>query len=195
VDAVFALAGPSLLDARAVLDVGCGSGWWLERLALDARVSAALHGVELLAARAAAAHQRVPSARIETADARQLPYDDASFDAVTLLTVLSSLAHTADAERALSEARRVLRPGGALLIWEPRVINPLNSSTVFVGRRAVRRALAEDALESRTTTVFPPLARRLGSRTERLYPVLLRINFLRTHRLVCARRRVPTPSR
>ena len=48
IDAVVALAGPSLLTAGTILDVGCGTGWWLERLAADPRISARLHGVDLL---------------------------------------------------------------------------------------------------------------------------------------------------
>jgi SAM-dependent methyltransferase len=186
VNRAFALLGPRLPGAASILDVGCGSGWWLERLAGDEQVSAQLHGLDLLAARAAAARARVPGAAVVVGDARKLPYGASSFDVVTLFTVLSSLPSAADAERAIAEARRVLRPAGALLIWEPRLPNPLNPSTILIGRRLLARALAGARVQTVTTTVLPPLARRLGGRTGQLYPRLARIGPLRTHRLVGA---------
>lgn len=186
VQTAFSLAGRELIGADAILDVGCGSGWWLEGLAGDERVSARLQGVELLPERAAAARSRVPTAVIALGDARELPFEEGRFDVVTLFTVLSSLSGGADAERALREARRVLRPGGVLLVWEPRVANPFNRNTVFISRPLLERALAGARVEVRTLTVLPALARRLGTRTTRLYPRLSRIALLRTHRLVRA---------
>jgi ubiquinone/menaquinone biosynthesis C-methylase UbiE len=48
-------------------------------------------------------------------DARQLPYDDATFDAAYLVTVLGEIP---DQEKALSELKRVLKPGGRLVVGE-----------------------------------------------------------------------------
>jgi ubiquinone/menaquinone biosynthesis C-methylase UbiE len=186
VDTAFSLAGCELSNADAILDIGCGSGWWLERLAGDERISAHLQGVELLPERAAAAQTRVPAAAITLADARELPFEAGNFDVVTLFTVLSSLSSPAEAELVLREVRRVLRPGGALLAWEPRVRNPFNRDTVFIGRPLLERALAGTQVEVRTLTVLPPLARLFGTRTTRLYPRLSRIALLHTHRLVRA---------
>ena len=182
----FSLAGRQLIGAEAILDVGCGSGWWLQRLAEDERVSARLEGVELQSQRAAAARGRVPKAVIALADARALPFDTDSFEVVTLFTVLSSLSSVADAEQALREARRVLRPGGVLLTWEPRVRNPFNHNTLFIDRSLLDRAFTGTRVEARSLTVLPPLARRLGRHTTQLYPRLSRVGVLHTHRMVCA---------
>ena len=75
-------------------------------------------------------------------DARGLPFEDAGFDLVTLFTVLSSLANGTHAELALRQAFRVVSPGGLLVVWEPRLPNPLNPHTVFIGDRILNRALA-----------------------------------------------------
>ena len=193
VDAAFELAGNALAPGSSILDVGCGTGWWLERLAIkDGRGGVAgadarnLTGLELLPDRVAAARRRVPVAEVEIGDARMLPFGAESFDAVTLFTVLSSLATASDAKRALSEARRVLRPGGALLIWEPRIRNPLNPDVQFISRRLLLRGLAGDQIRTRPTTVLPVLSRHLGRHALGLYPRLASSKPLLTHRLICA---------
>lgn len=181
------LAGPDLAAARQVLDIGCGTGWWLEWLADATGISAALHGLELLPERAAAARARVPHATVSVGTACALPYESSAFDVVTLFAVLSSIASPGGPEQALREARRVVVPGGPVLIWEPRLPNPLNRNTVLINKGKLRQALGMSRLEARTTTVLPALARRLGSHTDRIYPLLRSIAPLRTHRLVCAR--------
>lgn len=50
-------------------------------------------------------------------DATQLPFEDNSFDAVTMFDVLE---HIPDDTKSISEALRVLRPGGMLLISTPK---------------------------------------------------------------------------
>lgn len=89
-----------------VLDVGAGSG----RHARAAR-DRGLGAVALDAVRAFA-----PGVQ---GDAARLPLRDASCDAVLLVAVLGTLPLRRDRVAALREARRVLRPGGALLatVW------------------------------------------------------------------------------
>jgi hypothetical protein len=71
-----------------------------------------------------------------------------------------------------------------ILIWEPRIPNPLNRNTLLVDRRLLRHALPDLTLEVRSLTLLPPLARRLGPGA---YHRLARVPALHTHRLVCAR--------
>jgi ubiquinone/menaquinone biosynthesis C-methylase UbiE len=163
-----------------VLDVGCGTGWLLEALAREVADPARLHGVEALAARAGAAARRVPGARVRTADARKLPYEDGRFELVTLIVVLSSMPGEAAVAAALREARRVASPTGRVLVYEPRLPNPLNRNTRAVSRRQLEAGLGPVIAERRLTGL-PPLARRLGRAALRLYPPLARV--APTHRL------------
>ncbi len=177
-----ALAEAPLPRSGDVLDAGCGSGWWLRRLAAEGMAPGRLHGVDLLDERLRAAAAACPGAAITKGDVTRLPYEDRRFAAVFLLTVLSSLPDREAIRRALGEARRILVPGGSLVIWEPRVPNPLNRHTRLVTRADLRAATGLEP-RSRTLTVLPPLSRRLGRATAALYPPLARVPALRTHRL------------
>ena len=104
----------------SVLDVCCGTGDLAFELA--GRVSPGGHVVGcdfsepmLDLAREKAADRSAESVRFEWADALQLPYDDARFDAVT---VGFGVRNFADRDKGLREMARVLRPGGRLVVLE-----------------------------------------------------------------------------
>jgi len=98
-----------------VLDVGCGTGALLERLA-GACPGAPLAGLEPVPEMLAAARRRLPaSVAVEAGWAEHLPFGTGRFDVV----VSSSAFHYVhDPEAALSEMRRVLRPHGRLVITD-----------------------------------------------------------------------------
>jgi SAM-dependent methyltransferase len=93
-----------------VLDVGSGAGrfLWLAR----AR-GATVTGMDGTAALLAIARRRVPEARLEEGDIEALPFDDASFDVVT---GFNAFPFARDPLKALSEARRVARPGARVVV-------------------------------------------------------------------------------
>ena len=99
-----------------ILDIGCGDGALVRALA--ARGAAAV-GVDpdpamLAVARKRAAEADIPATFLE-GRAESLPFPDASFDAVTAMTVLCFVP---DAKGAVREMARVLRPGGRLVLGE-----------------------------------------------------------------------------
>jgi ubiquinone/menaquinone biosynthesis C-methylase UbiE len=171
------------LEAGRLLDVGCGTGWLLAELAREGNDPERLHGVELIETRLAAARRAAPAADIRRADARRLPYEKDSFEVVAMFTVLSSLPSSGAVRSAVAEARRVLVPGGMLLIYESRVPNPLNRATRLLRTRDLNIALGP-GWRQRPLTVVPALARRLGSRTELLYRRLAKVRPLLTGRLI-----------
>lgn len=186
--AVLELAEPELRGSGRVLDLGCGTGWLLRAL-IDSGVEASrLTGIESQPARVEAARARAPGARVLEGDARALELADREFSLVLLLTVLSSLGSSAEVRGTLREADRVLEPGGLLLVYEPRVPNPLNPNTRLL-RNADLRAAGIGEFGSRSLTLLPPLARRLGDpdRAPGRYERLARLPLLRTHRLVTHR--------
>ncbi len=110
-----------------VLDVGCGRGLMLVGAARRLTTGHAV-GIDLWReedqsenspealeanARAEGVADRI---RIDTGDARQLPYPNASFDVVLSHWVIHNLPEEADRRKALDEILRVLRPSGVLVL-------------------------------------------------------------------------------
>jgi len=94
-----------------VLDAGCGTGGLLAKLVGHDRFG--LEYVEIAARRAAAKS----GARITRGSINAIPFADGSFAAAVAADVL---CHDAvEPARALSELRRVLRPGGRLVLNMP----------------------------------------------------------------------------
>jgi SAM-dependent methyltransferase len=128
------------LDPPGVLDVGCGRGHLLDLLA-DAGARG-LHGLDVF--------DDVASDRwgYTTGDLTgRLPFDDAAFPCVVAGEVIE---HVPDPDHLLREIRRVLEPGGTLVLstpnlvsWANRVLVPMGvqplatetSSEVALGRR------------------------------------------------------------
>ena len=148
---------------KKVLEIGCGTGLFTEKLSRAGAEITAVDLSEHLLEKARA--RNLPRCSIEQADAHQLPYADNSFDVVCG----SSILHHLDMEKALSEAYRVLRPGGKIAFAEPNMLNP----QIFVQKNIpwVKRMLGdspdERALTRRGTQ---RLLRRLGYRELNVFP-------------------------
>jgi len=110
-------AGVPYLDAN-VLEVGCGSGYFLQRFVEFGAARAA--GIDLMEHRIEEARRRYPNLELTAGDAADLPWDAASFDLVTQFTCLSSVLDDELRGRIASEMWRVLRPGGAVLSYDMR---------------------------------------------------------------------------
>jgi SAM-dependent methyltransferase len=181
------VAATELAGDGRILDVGCGTGWFLRELAQSGINPGRLRGIDALPARVAAAREAAPGAEVEVGDAGNLQFPDGGFAVVVQLTVLSSLGSHQAIRKALGEGMRVLAPGGLLLVYEPRVPNPFNRHTILL-RDGDLDAAGASPREQSTLTLVPALARRLGSRTQARYERLAGVPLLRTHRLIACQR-------
>ena len=94
-----------------VLDVGCATGGMMRVLQGEGRFT----GLDASPVAAAMAQERSGNP-VVIGDATAMPFGDASFDGVMALDVLE---HIEDDRAAVSEIRRVLKPGGALIASVP----------------------------------------------------------------------------
>ncbi|MBM3345838.1 MAG: class I SAM-dependent methyltransferase [Betaproteobacteria bacterium] len=110
------------LAGRVALDVGCGEGRFTRLMAgAGAHVTGIEPGPQQI--RRALAQPRAADEAYVEAGAESLP---AAAGSVDLVVFFNSLHHVpvAGMDRALAEARRVLRPGGQLYIAEPLAEEP-----------------------------------------------------------------------
>ena len=130
-----------------ILDVGCGTGGNLAMLTefgTTDGVDIAPEALEFCAARGLR--------NVRLGSAESLPFADGVFDIVTALDVVE---HLEDEIRALREFRRVLRPGGRILVFVPafRFLWGLQDE-ISHHRRRYTRALLEARLSAAGLTVY-----------------------------------------
>ena len=130
-----------LLDGAAVgvgarvLDVATGPGWVA---AHAAQRGASVVGIDIAEAMIARARDAYPGLECRRADAHELPFPDASFDAV-----VGNLAvmHLSRPERAMAEFTRVLGPGGRLALTAWAHPSQHRLAGVFLDAMAQARAM------------------------------------------------------
>jgi len=173
---------PVDLSRAQALDVGCGGGGWLVRLASHGVPPDQLHGVDLRPDVIARARRFLPSADVRVANAAELPHADHSMDLVTQFTMLSSVDNPRVRLAIAREMCRVVKPGGVIASYDFS-FNPKNRNTRGVTRRELADLFDGHDIDVLRVTLAPPLARLV---TRRLYAVgaaLQSVPLLRTHRL------------
>ena len=126
----------AMLNGRVgrVLDIGCGPGLMTEALV---ERGGEVWGVDFLEPALAWARAEAEKAswgdraHYVAGDAQALPFAAATFDTVIAMGVLEYLS---DAYRFVAEVRRVLRPGGLLVISVPSRIAPYHLAQSFLDR-------------------------------------------------------------
>jgi ubiquinone/menaquinone biosynthesis C-methylase UbiE len=152
----------------AVLDLGCGDARLTLYVRADRVVGADVSRVALDRAR-----RRMSDGDIELVELTPgavMPFQDGTFDLVLLA---ETLEHVVDAQTLLSEARRVLRPGGEIAVTTPahgrltgltlllrgfeRSFDPLSPHIRFFSRDSLRSLLDEMGFDVQS------VARRRGT--------------------------------
>jgi SAM-dependent methyltransferase len=138
---------------RDVLEIGCGSGMGLPYLGEKARL---VVGGDYTMGLLREARAQLPKAALVRMDAQYLPFRDASLDVVLMLEMIY---YVADQEAAFAECRRVLRPGGALMVCVPNPerpdFNPSPFSTHYPNAGELAALFARHGFEARVYGGFP----------------------------------------
>lgn len=104
-----------LARGRNVLDIACGTGYGSAELAAVARSVTGID-VSTEAVEYAGERFKLPHLSFQTASAESLPFADQSYDLIIAFEVIE---HLTDHRALLSEARRLLTPGGQFIVSTP----------------------------------------------------------------------------
>ena len=90
---------------RAALDVGCGDGFWSKRLKENGWLVTSIDGYDLR-------YKPAKEVNLE----KPMPFEDNSFDLIWKSEVIE---HIHNVDQVLSELRRILKPGGRMILTTP----------------------------------------------------------------------------
>lgn len=133
--------------ALRILDVGCAFGYGSVAVAAGGPAGRVAVGVERDPEHFERGRRLYPWLTILDGDAESLPVPDECADAVLLLDVVEHLAHP---ELAIAEARRVLRPGGVVVVSVPHRCPQRGLDSLNLYRRLRRRRPSWPPLEPAT---------------------------------------------
>ena len=160
---VLQLIGEYCPAPGAMLDAGCGRGDRLTVLA-EGLPDTALYGLDVDWENAMAARRHCPTAEIVTGGMEVLPWDTALFGAILCECTLSL---TETPERCLREFRRVLRPGGVLLLSD-LCLPGSGESVELPGSGGVRRLFTREWVEKSAASAGFFLVKYLDCREDLL---------------------------
>ncbi len=168
---------------RKIADIGCGTGNWLLKFVEWGANPEDLFGIDLSSARVEQARQQLPLAQLNTGNAATLPLEDRSVDLACQFLAFSSVLDGSMKQSMATEMLRVVREGGAILWYDLRIGNPVNSAVKGIGLSELRRLFPGCRLDVERVTLAPPIARAVVPHSQKLATMLRKIPALRTHYL------------
>ena len=156
--------GFASLKEKKILEVGCGTGYWLREFIKWGALPENVTGIDLLEDRVLKARRLCPPAvRIQCASAAQLPFANERFNLVLQSTVFTSILDPDLKQRVAAEMMRVVKQQGLIVWYDYHVNNPWNNDVRGVKRREITQLFPDCQIELERITLLPPLARFLAS--------------------------------
>jgi ubiquinone/menaquinone biosynthesis C-methylase UbiE len=176
--------GHSDLREATILDVGCGTGFWLRNFIQWGARPENLIGLDLLAGRVEQARGSLPaSVNVRQESATEMGFRDRRFDLVFQFTVFSSVLLPEMKQQIAREMLRVLKPSGYIVWYDFYLDNLRNKDVRGVSKKEIRGLFANCSYSFHRITLAAPLSRALGRWSPFLYHALATTKILSTHYL------------
>jgi SAM-dependent methyltransferase len=157
-ETILAILRSLRLANPAIIDFGCGTGWFADQLSHHGRAT----GIDLSESAIAHARAAYPNVRFIAGSVYETTFPDASFDAVVSQEVV---AHVENPMAYLDIIARVLKPHGYLIIttanrlvmerWDHGAPDPDAHIKLYPNRREFKRMLSGRFQVLRTTSIMP----------------------------------------
>ena len=184
--------GLSQLKEKKILDVGCGTGYWLRQFINWGARPQNITGIDLLVDRVIEAkHLSSDSVRIECGSAACLGFADAAFDLVLQSMVFSSVLDASMKRQIAVEMLRVVKDDGWILWYDFHVNNPRNPDVRGVNKEEIFQLFPNCQIEIHRITLAPPLVRFLARYSWVVCYVLERLKIFNTHYLAIIQKPIP----
>lgn len=176
--------GWTSLETCKILEVGCGTGYWLREFIKWGARPEHITGVDLLSERVAEARRLCPEAvQVHCGSAAALSCPSATFDLVLQSTVFTSVLDASMQRHMASEMLRVVQDNGLILWYDYHVNNPWNSEVRGVTRQEIQQLFPGCRITLHRITLAPPLVRLLAPYSWLMCYVLGKIPWFCTHYL------------
>jgi ubiquinone/menaquinone biosynthesis C-methylase UbiE len=172
------------LKTRKILEIGCGTGYWLREFIQWGAQPANIAGLDLLTDLVSEARRLCPEGvTLQQGSAAQLKFSDRTFDLVLQSTVFTSILDIALQTEIATEMIRVLKDDGLIIWYDFRVNNPWNPDVRGIKKQEIFRLYPNCNVKLERITLAPPLARLIAPYSWLACQILEHVPCLRTHYL------------
>lgn len=181
---LLASRGIRSLKQSAILEVGCGTGFWLQQFVRWGAHPENLVGVDLLEERLAEARCKcAPGIKLLWQSAENLSGVGDKFDLILQSTVLTSILDRRMKHQVAAEMLRVLKPGGLIVWYDFHFNNPSNPDVRGIGKKEIHQLFPGCRIHLERLTLAPPLGRPLARISPTLYNIVSAIKPFCSHYL------------
>jgi SAM-dependent methyltransferase len=155
--------GFAFLDTYKILEIGCGTGYWLREFIKWGARPENIAGVELLSDRVTEAKKLCPeTVQVQCGSAAALAFPSATFDLVLQSTVFISVLDASMKQQMAAEMPRVVKRDGLILWYDYHVNNPWNADVRGIKRQEISQLFPGCRIQLQRITLAPPLVRLLA---------------------------------
>jgi len=147
-----------LAEGEKILDLGCGNGRWLE---LFRKKKVDYIGVDFSERLIEIAKRNYPQTKFQTADVLNLPFPSDYFDKIYNIAVLHHIPSEELRRQSLEEAKRILKPGGVLILTVWKFHDKKKLSLLF--KYTILKLIGKSGLD------FKDVLEPWGKKTKRYY--------------------------
>jgi ubiquinone/menaquinone biosynthesis C-methylase UbiE len=172
------------LKTKKILEIGCGTGYWLHEFVKWGAQPENITGVDLLPELVSEARRLCPEGvTVHQGSAAQLEFSDKTFHVVLQSTVFTSILDTAFQAQIATEMIRVLKDDGLIVWYDFHVNNPRNPDVRGITKQDIIRLYPNCSVHLQRITLAPPLARVIAPYSWLSCQILEHVPWLCTHYL------------